>query len=106
MIKAREQIEYGGQRADYLLTRLPSEASQAIETLRLHGFVLAVGVGNALGGEQEWMGLEIHGPIVPTTQPCGCLANAQDAHRMGCPDHPEGKGLLINSPTDTEETQP
>lgn len=23
-------------------------------------------------------------------EPCGCLRNAAGAHRVGCPDHPEG----------------
>lgn len=23
--------------------------------------------------------------------PCGCLPNSADAHRVGCPVHPEGK---------------
>lgn len=32
-------------------------------------------------------------PPAPVTgyQPCGCLTNDADAHRVGCPTHPEGK---------------
>lgn len=28
--------------------------------------------------------------------PCGCLINRADAHRVGCPDHPEGKSWRVD----------
>ena len=29
-------------------------------------------------------------PLRPMLESCGCLRNDADAHRVGCPDHPEG----------------
>lgn len=43
---------------------------------------------NGLRVDHRGNHLYVHQPS--HLEPCGCLANDAGAHRVGCPDHPEG----------------